>query len=541
MWYRSLYWRIALGFIACLALLLVVQGGLFLWMMSQAGSAVPNQPPDRLAQAIASDVAQELERDRGLDIEHYVRQQYATDTQPFLVVLADGRLFEVGARFPETLKSEAQGRVAGMRSMDPARLARGGFGRGGPFRFGPRGPRPPDGELPPGPERGDVAAGATSPPRPEGPFMPFPEAGGPPGGRPDGGQPGPRGGPPRTGRPWPIVANNAFVGLVVVPPQLPFSFLVTRYAPTLVTVAGVTLVVGAALAAFVIFGPARRRLKDVEDAARRLGGGDLSARAPVAGNDEVAAVASAFNAMADDLTARTEALVAADAARRQLLADVSHELNTPVTAMRGYLETLSMPELGLDEGTRSRYLQIVGDETARLERLIGDLLDLARLEGGGGTLNIEPVPVADLFARVAARHERTAQEARVELRTDVGPGAGILPCDRTRVEQALQNLAANALRYAPASSTVTLSARREGDRLVIHVSDEGPGIPQEHLPRVFDRFYKADPSRTAQAGGASGSGLGLSIVKAIVERHGGTISVASRPGHTEFELAFHAA
>lgn len=536
MWYRSLYWRIALGFIACLALLLVVQGGLFLWMMSQAGSAVPNQPPDRLAQAIASDVAQELERDRGLDIEHYVRQQYASDTQPFLVVLADGRLFEVGAPFPEALKTEAQARLSAMRSMDPARLARGGFGRGGPFRFGPRGPRPPDSDLPPGPARGDDAGGAPQPPRPDGPFMPFPEAGG----RPEGGQPGPRGGPARTGRPWPIVANDVFVGLVVVPPQPPFSFLVARYAPTLVTVAGVTLVVGGALAAFVIFGPARRRLKGVEDAARRLGRGDLSARAPVAGDDEVAAVAAAFNAMADDLTARAEALVAADAARRQLLADVSHELNTPVTAMRGYLETLTMPELGLDDVTRTRYLQIVGDETARLERLIGDLLDLARLEGGGGTLTIEAVPVADLFARVAARHERTAQEAHVDLRTDVGPGADVVRCDRTRVEQALQNLAANALRYAPVSSTVTLAARREGDRLVIRVSDEGPGIPPEHLPHVFDRFYKADPSRTAQAGGPSGSGLGLSIVKAIVERHGGAVSVASTPGHTEFELTFYA-
>src|SRR5204862_8292394 len=135
-------------------------------------------------------------------------------------------------------------------------------------------------------------------------------------------------------------------------------------------------------------GPARRRLRALEPAARRLGSGDLVARAPDRGGDEIAAVARAFNAMANDLAACAEALAASDRARRQLLADVSHELNTPVTAVRGYIETLAMPEMGLDETTRARYVGIVSDETARLERIIGDLLELARLEGGGGALRM---------------------------------------------------------------------------------------------------------------------------------------------------------
>src|SRR5205823_9627889 len=135
-------------------------------------------------------------------------------------------------------------------------------------------------------------------------------------------------------------------------------------------------------------------LRAVEDAARRLGSGDLSARAPAGGGDEVAAVATAFNSMAHDLAARAEALAASDRARRQLLADVSHELTTPVTAMRGYIETLAMPELALDGATKQRYLTIISDETARLERIIGDLLDLALLESGGGTLTIDDVAVA---------------------------------------------------------------------------------------------------------------------------------------------------
>jgi len=296
---------------------------------------------------------------------------------------------------------------------------------------------------------------------------------------------------------------------------------------------------GATVAAALIFGPARRRLRAVEDAARRLGGGDLTARAPERGGDEVAAVAAAFNSMATDLAARADALATSDRSRRQLLADVSHELTTPMTALRGYLETLRMPELQLDEATRERYLDIMNDETGRLERIIGDLLDLARLEGGGGAFAIADVAVADLFNRVLARHERTSQEAGVSFTTSVEPGADAIIGDRDRLEQALQNLAANALRFAPAGSAIDLSARREEGAVVLTVTDAGPGIPAEHLDHVFDRFYKVEGSRALHARSATnGSGLGLSIVRAIVERHGGEISVASEPGRTVFTLRF---
>jgi signal transduction histidine kinase len=299
------------------------------------------------------------------------------------------------------------------------------------------------------------------------------------------------------------------------------------------------LVVGALLATVIIFGPARRRLKSVEDAARRLGGGDLTARAPAQGGDEVAAVASAFNNMADDLAARAEALDASDRTRRQLLADVSHELNTPITAMRGYLDTLMMTEMQLDEPTRARYLGIVADETSRLERLIGDLLDLARLEGGGGTLALETLAVQQLFDRVSARHERACMEADVTMTAIIEPGAETVRGDRDRLEQALQNLAANALRYTLDGSEIELRARPVDRGIALTVTDQGPGISPEHLPHVFDRFYKAEESRVSQHGPAPvshGSGLGLSIVKAIVERHGGQISVRSQPGQTVFEL-----
>jgi two-component system sensor histidine kinase BaeS len=208
---------------------------------------------------------------------------------------------------------------------------------------------------------------------------------------------------------------------------------------------------------------------------------------------------------------------------------------TPLTGMRGYLETLSLHAQSLDPETRERYLSIIRDETQRVEHIVGDLLDLARLEGGGDSFDAQDVPVEDLFGRVLARHGRAAEQKSVQLVADVAPGAEIVTGDPMRLEQALQNLAANALRHTPRGGRVTLNAALDDGSVTITIEDTGSGIPPEHLPHVFDRFYKVDPARTAQ----SGSGLGLSIVRAIVERHGGKVSASSVPGRgTTFRIKF---
>jgi signal transduction histidine kinase len=487
-WYQSLYWRIAIGFMVCLAVMLVIQAVLFLWVASRSGPTMPGQPPDRFAQTVASDIAASLEGDPSIDVAQYVREQYGRDAYPLVVLLADGRVIQNSAvPVPEPLLAPAR-----------AMLERRGFDR--------------DRRPEPGARRG-------------GPGEPFPERGR--------GFGRPFGFPPM--RLAPILVHGDLLGVVVVPPRAPFAFLLRQYAPTLAMVGTGVMVAGALLVTIAIFGPARRRLRAVEEAARRLGAGDLSARAPARGGDEVAAVAAAFNAMADDLARRADALAASDRVRRQLLADVSHELTTPVTAMRGYLETLGMPELAKDEATRARYLGVIADETGRLERIIGDLLELARLEGGGGSFAVETAPVDALFARVIARHERACQEAGVTIVTRIDRGAETVRGDPNRLEQALQNLAANAIRYAPRSSTIEIAARPVERGVAFTVIDAGPGIAPEHLPHVFDRFYKAASSR-ADSGG---SGLGLSIVKAIVERHGGQVRVSSEPGRTVFEFTIY--
>jgi signal transduction histidine kinase len=289
----------------------------------------------------------------------------------------------------------------------------------------------------------------------------------------------------------------------------------------------VLLLLATGLAGVFVFGPVRRQLADLEAVARRYGAGDFGARAQEFGSDELAALAAAFNRMAADLAARDEQLRASDRQRRLLLADVSHELMTPLTAIRGHREVLSMSELARDLET-SHGLDVIADETSRLERLVGDLLDLARLEAGGESLVTEDVSVESLIGRVAVRHEPDARQKGVQVTTSVAAGAEILYGDAMRLEQALQNLAANAIRHTPAGGEIEVRAELSGDSVLLSVRDNGHGIPAEHLPFVFDRFYKVDPARTGDQ--AVRSGLGLSIVKAIVERHGGSVSAISQPG-----------
>ena len=467
-WYRSQYWRIALGFLLLLATLLVVQGSLFLWIAVRTEGGMPARSLLDFATIIALDVGRALDRNERLDLATYMERRFGTMHRVVYFVGDDGRVYaSQPGEMPTLAVSEAERRY---RRHEGAGVEPSGFRLGRRLAFAP------------------------------------------------------------------VFQGGRQVGTIVVEPPRPSgsSTVVREIGPIMLAVAVVLVSGGTVLAALLIFGPAHRRLRGLEDAARRLGGGELTARAPEHGGDEIAAVAHAFNQMAADLAGRAAQLQAADRARRQLLADVSHELTTPLTAIRGYVETLTMPGIELDEATRARYLGIIDQERGRLERIVGELLDLARLEAGGGTLRVEEVQTADLFARVVARHERESREKEVLLASSVAEGAETLQADPHRLEQALQNLAANALRHTLPGGRIELSARRLDGEIAIAVRDTGEGIAPEHLALIFDRFYKVDASR---AGSHAGSGLGLSIVKAIVERHGGTISARSRPGvETVFEI-----
>jgi two-component system, OmpR family, sensor kinase len=486
-WHRSLYWRIGFGIIALLLVMLLLQAGAMIFTLSRA----PVEQPVRLLQRVAITTALELERalarDPDLDLRAFLAERFPASPPAVSIVLRDG---EVIAPARDPLPGE-------IRRAVQEQLARGEW-------------RPRQGR----PERGERRPGQPRPEAGELPARPFPTI-------------------PRAFGIAPVLLDDKPVAAVVVLPSRPLTGVLRDFGPVLIALALLLTLGGTAVAVALVFGPAHRRLRGLEDAAVRLGAGDQSARAPSDGGDEIAAVAAAFNAMADKLTRHVAVVEAADRARRQLLADVSHELMTPLTSMRGYLETLRMPEVALDETTRQRYLGIALDETLRLERLIGDLLELSRLEAGGIALRVTSVPVLTLFERVRERHERDAAERQISFATELDDPSLVVEGDEDRLEQALQNLAANALRHSPPGRRIPLRARRDAGFVVIGVADSGPGIPPPHLPYIFDRFYKADPSRS----GAPGSGLGLSIVKAIVERHGGAVTARSAPGvETVFEM-----
>ena len=386
-WFRSLYGRIAIGFVALLAGLLLAQSLLFLWLTGRIDASPQGRTPQQLADFVARELSDALTLTPELDLDAHVREAFADIKRPFAVVMRDGR--------------RASNRPEALPSGFPAP--------------GPRGLRP------------------------GGPGRPVPGGQGRSGGSARGG---------RSGATWaPIVANGTQVGFVTVPPSPPAWVALREFGPTLALTGLALLVGGATLAALLIFRPTHRRLRSLEAAAAALGEGRTEVRASETGGDEVSTLARAFNRMADDLESRAAALAAADRARRQLLADVSHELMTPLTAIRGYVQTLAMPDVAMDDDTRQRYLKIADDETYKLEAIIGDLLDLARIESGGEQPRADRVAVADLFQRVRDRHLPDLQAKGIAVVTEIDPATPPLRGSAARLEQALQNLAANAVRH----------------------------------------------------------------------------------------------
>jgi two-component system, OmpR family, phosphate regulon sensor histidine kinase PhoR len=226
----------------------------------------------------------------------------------------------------------------------------------------------------------------------------------------------------------------------------------------------------------------------------------------------------------------------ADRIRRDFVANVSHELRTPLTAVRGYVEAL------LDESTDPsdvrRFLEIIGRHTLRMERLVRDLLRLARLDAGQELLEHVPCTVESLFGGVVTELAPAleAREQTVEQR--IAADAATINGDPAKLHDALRNLVENATNYSPEGSAITMASERNGDAIHLIVSDSGPGIPEADLPRVFERFYRVDKSRTRGTRDPGGTGLGLAIVKHLIELQKGKVTAANRPeGGAIFTIA----
>jgi signal transduction histidine kinase len=321
-----------------------------------------------------------------------------------------------------------------------------------------------------------------------------------------------------------------FVSLIVVGPVLVISELLATTGLTQpFTIFGAVVILIALLILLAFVGRGGQRFAgpfgDLIEAAGRVETGDYSARVrvPRHGWRELRHLMDAFNSMAARLEADEEQ-------RRTLLADVSHELRTPLAVLRGELEAMIDGIHPIDEA----HLTGAVDQIEMLAKLVEDLRTLALAEAGTLPIHPEPTDIGILCAEVAASFEVLAAERSVRLELSTPDDLPLAELDPLRIRQVIGNLVANALRYAPADSAVTVDARSSGTGVEIRVTDRGPGIDPEHLPHLFERFTKSEDSR--------GSGLGLAIARRLVEAHGGTIE-AGRPesGGTEILVTLPAA
>jgi signal transduction histidine kinase len=310
----------------------------------------------------------------------------------------------------------------------------------------------------------------------------------------------------------------------------------------LVAIAALPLLALSFLLSYVVARGLTRRLEAVSAVAGAIASGNFHARAPVTARNEVGRLADDINRMAGRLEEtvtelRSARLQAEDAlrSRQELMANVSHELRTPLAILHAHLESLEVRErvasgvpgsgeVPVPETT----LDALRQETERLGTLIDDLFALSRTQSGGLQVERRPVDVGAVVDEVARVMRPLAErEGAITLSVDVPPGLPPALTDPDRLNQIVTNLVRNAIRHTPEGGIIALSVRRAGDRLALAVADTGEGIAPEHLPHVFERFYRADPSRTRATGGA---GLGLAIVRELVELMGGEVTVESNPG-----------
>ncbi len=315
---------------------------------------------------------------------------------------------------------------------------------------------------------------------------------------------------------------GALTGIVYLAMPLPVGGLP---AEILLQLGGAVLAAGllAGLAGFFLARRLARPLEDLSRTAAAVGAGDLGQRAPTGSRvTELDSLGRAFNAMAADLERSKQA-------RDAFLADVTHELRTPLTVIQGTIETLEDGALD-DKKGRGPLLAGMQREAARLIRLVNDLLVLTRAEAGALQLDLQPVDLAELARQRCGRLAGLAAQRRIELRVadeTGGPPRGSARGDADRLAQVLDNLIENAIRYSPEAAVVSVTIRREGGRVQTSVADSGAGIPPEHLPFVFERFYRVESARDRRTGG---SGLGLAIARSLVLAQQGAIQANSEPG-----------
>jgi two-component system OmpR family sensor kinase len=277
----------------------------------------------------------------------------------------------------------------------------------------------------------------------------------------------------------------------------------------------------------LVFGLQTRRLRTLGSVMQRYAqqGGDADAanRYPGTGDDEVDVLGRQFNAMADRISTQIRELRQMDDLRRELVANVSHDLRTPLTTLRGYLETLQLKRAELSPQEQQEYLQTALGHSRRLAHMVEELFELARLDSCKSVVYAEPFSMGELVQDVTQKFQLRAQDKSIRLEAHLNPQAPPVHGDIAMMQRVLENLLENGLRHTPAGGRIDVGVDVESGNVAVQVSDTGCGIPAEDVPRIFERFYQQDKNRSR----SHSAGLGLAIVKRILELHGSVISVSS--------------
>jgi two-component system sensor histidine kinase MtrB len=300
----------------------------------------------------------------------------------------------------------------------------------------------------------------------------------------------------------------------------------TRNTALLVAAGLIAALTGALLLFSGLIASMRRPLEELVDAAGRLAEGDRRARVKLGGLSETATLGAAFNEMADELEREASQRDRLDRMKDEFVLTASHELRSPLTSVQGFAELLMLEREKLSP-KQAETVEIILDNSRHLVRLLNDLLDLARSDAG--RLTIKPVPseVAPLVEDAVRTMRAQTEAAGQTLGQVVEAGLPLVDIEPDRVRQILVNLLTNAHEYCPEGASIRVTAARVGAEVEIAVSDDGPGIPEDQLEHIFDRFTRGDAGLTQRVGG---TGLGLAISKSLVELHGGTIGASSTPG-----------
>ncbi|MDZ4699678.1 MAG: HAMP domain-containing sensor histidine kinase, partial [Rhodothermales bacterium] len=287
---------------------------------------------------------------------------------------------------------------------------------------------------------------------------------------------------------------------------------------------GLTLLVTAVIG-MLLFALLTKRLRRMREAVHAFEGGNLQRRIQPGEPDELGDLGVAFNQMADTIVANIDQLKQADRLRRELIANVSHDLRSPLASIQGYLETILIKDPSLSADERKAYLEVGLKNTRRLGVLIESLFELSKLDARQIEPQIEPFSIAELAQDLAMHFRPIAERKNIRLTVDVATPLPLVYADIGLVERAISNLIDNALRHTPAGGSVRIVPTNDAGFVQVEIADTGSGIPAEDLPRVFDRFYRVEKSRAPEENG--GAGLGLAIAQKIFELHGSPLGVRS--------------